>query len=75
MSHTHTHMHTHSVEYCTVIKKGWDLAICKVDAPKGYYAKWNKSEKEKYHMNLPIYGIWETKHMNTENKSRTRPII
>ena len=29
-------------------KKEWNLAICNnIDGPKGYYAKWNKSDKDK----------------------------
>ena len=32
-------------------KKEWNLAICdNMDGPRGYYPKWDKSEKEKYHM-------------------------
>ena len=32
-------------------KKLWNLAICdNMGRPRGYYAKWNKSEKEKYCM-------------------------
>ena len=30
-------------------KKEWNLAICdNMDGPRGYYAKWKKSEKDKY---------------------------
>ena len=30
-------------------EKEWNLAICdNMDEPTGYYAKWNKSEKDKY---------------------------
>ena len=29
-------------------KKKWNLAICSnMDGPKGYYAKWNKSDRER----------------------------
>ena len=33
--------------YIYVIKK-WNLAVCdNIDGSKGYYAKWNKSDKDK----------------------------
>ena len=36
--------------YHWAIKK-WNLAICdNMDGPRGYYTKWNKSEKDKYFM-------------------------
>ena len=39
-------------------KKEWDLAICnKMDGSVRYYAKWNKSERDKYHMISLICGI------------------
>ena len=37
------------MEYYSAMKKEWNSAICNnVDGPIGYYAKWNKSEKDKY---------------------------
>ena len=31
-------------------KKEWNLSICdNMDGPVGYYTKWSKSEKDKYH--------------------------
>ena len=40
-------------------KKESKLAICdNMDGLRGYYAKWNKSEKDKYHM---ISFIYESK--------------
>ena len=37
-------------EYYSDVKK-WNLAICNnMDGSRGYYAKWNKSEKDKYLM-------------------------
>ena len=39
---------THTMEYYLAIKKEWNLAICdNMDGPKGYYAKWNKSDWER----------------------------
>ena len=38
--------------------KKWNIAICdNMDGPRDYYGKWNKSEKDKYHMNSLICGI------------------
>ena len=29
-------------------KKEWNLAVCdQLDGPRGYYAKWNKSDRER----------------------------
>ena len=45
-------------EVLSAIKKEWDLAICNdVDGPRVYYAKWHKSEKDKYHMTSLTCGI------------------
>ena len=39
-------------------EKEYNLAICNdVDGTRGYYAKWNKSEKDKYHMISITYII------------------
>ena len=39
-------------------KKEWNLAICNdLDGARDYYAKRNKSERDKYHMISLIYGI------------------
>ena len=39
------------MEHYSAIKKEWNLAICNhMDEAWEHYAKWNKSEKDKYHM-------------------------
>ena len=39
------------IQWNIIYKKEWNLAINdNMDGPERYYAKWNKSEKEKYHM-------------------------
>ena len=39
-------------------KKEWNLAICNnMDGAREYNAKWNKSEKDKYHIISLICGI------------------
>ena len=36
------------MEYHSVIKKRWILAICdNMNGPSEYYTKWNKSDKER----------------------------
>ena len=49
---------THTQEYYSAIKKEWNLATCNnMDGPQGHYAKWSKSEKDKYCMISLIGGI------------------
>ena len=49
----------YTMEYYTAIQKNeWNLAIWdNMDGPREYYAKWNKSEKDKYCTISPIFGI------------------
>ena len=36
------------MEYYSAIKKEWNLAICEnLNEPRGYYAKWYKSDRER----------------------------
>ena len=50
-------------------KKGWNCAICdNIGKPRGYYAKWNKSEKDKHCMVSLICGIF--KKQSKWNKNR-----
>ena len=38
----------YTMEYHSVIKKEWNFAICSnMDGLGGYYAKWNKSDRER----------------------------
>lgn len=60
-----------AVEYYSAIGKEWKLAICdNMDGFRGYYVKWNKSEKGRYHVNSLICGIEKTKQMNKQNRNR-----
>ena len=46
------------MECDSVIKREWNFAICNNKDELGqYYAKWNKSENDKYCMMLLIYGV------------------
>ena len=51
----------HAMEYYSAIKI-WNLIIwSNMDESRGYYAKYNKSEKEKYRMIPVICGIYKKK--------------
>ena len=55
--HTHRYTHTHTIEYHAAIKNE-NIAICNnMDELGSYYAKWNKSETDKYCMISLICGI------------------
>ena len=65
----HTCTHTH--EYYSAIKKEWNLAICKnMEEPRGYYAKWNKSDGERQIWQDFIY-MWNLRNMMKHNKTET----
>ena len=47
-THTHTHTHTYSQEYYSAIKWLDNATICDyMDESWKYYAKWNKSYRER----------------------------
>ena len=70
-THTHAraraHTHTHTrVEYYSVVKKKWNLAICNhMDKLRGYYAKWNKSDREKQKL-YDFPHTWNLKKQNEQ---------
>ena len=46
------------MEYYSAIKKEENFTLCNsMDGPGEHYAKWNKKEKNKYHMISLISGI------------------
>ena len=48
MAHTHTHTHTHNGISLSHKKKEWNFAICdNMDGLRGYYSRWNKSDRER----------------------------
>ena len=54
-------------------KEEWNPAICdNMEGPREYYAKWNKSQKDKYHMISLICGIWKTKQTKQKQIHRYR---
>ena len=63
---THTHTHIYIMEYYSAIKNEWNFAICNnMDGPGGYYAKWNKSDRERQILYV-ITHMWNLK--NKTNK-------
>ena len=58
--HTHTHTNTHTMEYYSVIKI-WNLAIYdNTDGPWRYYAKQNKSDRERQ-IPYDLANLWNLK--------------
>ena len=50
------------MEYYSEIQKKWNSVICNnMDELGGYYAKWNKSEKNKYCIVSLIFGTLKIK--------------
>ena len=63
------------MEYESATKKRQNLVIGNnTDGSGGYYAKWNKTGKDKYHIISPICGIFkkkkqrQNKHTDTDNR-------
>ena len=53
-----------SKKYYSVIKKEWNIAICdNMNEPRGYYAKWNKSDRERQ---TAIIYMWNLKNKTSE---------
>ena len=64
-THTHTRTHTHTCGIL-VVKKKWNLAICNhMDKLRGYYAKWNKSDREKQKL-YDFPHTWNLKKQNEQ---------
>ena len=61
------------MKYCSATKKNENFAICSnMDGLGWYYAKWNKSEKDKYYMLSLICIIWEIQQTSEYNKKGSR---
>ena len=59
--------YTHREEYYQTVKKEWNLGIFdNMDKTWGDYAKWNKSEKDKYTV-ISLY--WNKKKPTKQTKS------
>lgn len=58
------------IEYYSAIKKEGNLTICNnKNGPWGRYAKWNKSEKNKYNM---ISFMWNLRSKWTNKEKRDK---
>ena len=54
------------MEYCSAIKKKWNLAICNdMDGPRGYYANWSKSDRERQ-IPYDLAYMWNLKDKTNE---------
>ena len=67
-----TNTHTHN-GLLVIHKKEWNLTICSnINGSREYYAKWNKSDKERQILYDFIY-MWNLKNKNkTEQTHRYR---
>ena len=55
-------VYIYTMEYYLAIKKEWDLAICNnMDEPRGYYDKWNKSDRERQ-ISYDFIYMWNLKN-------------
>ena len=53
-------------------KKEWNLAICdNMDDPRRYYAKWNKSDRERQTLYNSTY-MWDLKNKTNEQTKQNR---
>ena len=61
------------MEYYSATKKNENFVICSnMDGLGWYYAKWNKSEKDKYYMLSLICIIWDIQQTSEYNKKGSR---
>ena len=61
--------YSHTVEYYLAMKEEWNFAICSNMGGLGEcYAKWNKSETDKYCMDSLICGIYKIQQTNEYNR-------
>ena len=60
------------MEYYSVLKRDWNPAVCSnMDESGGHYAKWNKPDKDKYHMYFMvslIHGILKNESWTHRNR-------
>ena len=69
MWYTHMHMHTHTGILLSH-KEGWNLAICdNMGGPREYYAKWNKSKKERK-IPYDFTYMWNLKNKTNEKTTK-----
>ena len=67
--------YTYTMEYYSAIKKEWKLAIYdNMDRPSRYYAKWNKSDRERQILCNFTY-MWNLKPNKWTNIKQNRNIV
>lgn len=64
-------MYTHPQEYCLAINE-WNAIRDSIGRTWGYFAKWNKSGKDRYCMILLTYEIARNKNKARENSETQR---
>ena len=48
-------LYIYTKEYSSAIRKGWNLGTCNnMDGPRGYYAKWSKSDRERQYSMISL---------------------
>ena len=64
----YVHKYIHKMEYDSTIKR--DLAICdNMDRSRWYYAKWNKSDKDKLY---DFTCMWNLKNNNNKKNKQNK---
>ena len=58
----------------SAMKKEWNLAICNMYGPRGYYAKWNKSDKERQIL-YDFTSVWNLKNKWPNKKIKNRKLV
>ena len=54
------------MEYYSAIRPEWNIAICdNMDGPRGYYATWNKSDRERQ-IPYDFTYMWNLKNKTNE---------
>jgi len=56
------------MKYYSAIKKEWNLAICNIDGPRAYYAKWSELDTERQ-VPYDFAYLWSLR--NKTNKTET----
>lgn len=65
--HKENVVYKYIMEYISVIKRRRSCHCDNINGPRGYSAKWNNSDKDKYHM-IPLI-LWDQK-INKQKNSK-----
>ena len=62
-------VHIYTKQYSSAIRKGWNLGTCNnMDGPRGYYAKWSKSDRGRQYTMISL--TWNLKNKWTQTKKK-----